>query len=305
MSVSSAFGFILAMLVLGRLLAWRRLVPESSPATLNLVVLYVCLPAAILLYAPRIVFDTELLGVIAVPWAVLVASCALTLALARVLRFDRGTTAVLLLLIALGNTSFLGFALMPALAGEGALRYAVVYDQFGTFIILSTFGLIVLGLYGGERASVSGIVRRVVTFPPFIALLIALAAMPATYPDAIGKPLKLLADSLLPMVALASGMQLRLRLPRHHRAPLAYGLVAKLVLMPALALGLCTLLGLSGELRGAAIYETAMPPMITAGALLSLAGLAPELAAALVGYGIALSMATLPTWHWVLAQLAQ
>ncbi len=305
MSVTSAFGFILAMLALGRLLAWRRLVPESSPATLNLVVLYVCLPAAILLYAPRIVFSAELLGVIAVPWLILVASCALTFALSRLLHFDRGTTAVLLLLIALGNTSFLGFALMPALAGEGALRYAVVYDQFGTFIILSTFGLIVLGVYGGERPTLFGIMRRIATFPPFVALLVALVLMPASYPHAVAKPLALLADSLLPMVALASGMQLRLVLPRHHRAPLAYGLLAKLVLMPLLALGLCSLLGLSGELRGAAIYETAMPPMITAGALLSLAGLAPELAAALVGYGIALSMATLPAWHWLLTQLPQ
>jgi predicted permease len=46
-----------------------------------------------------------------------------------------------------------------------------------------------------------------------------------------------------------------------------------------------------------------MPPMITAAALLSLAGLAPELAAALVGFGIVLSMATLPAWHAVLATL--
>lgn len=95
-------------------------------------------------------------------------------------------------------------------------------------------------------------------------------------------------------------MQLRLRLPRHHVGPFVFGLAAKLVLMPALALGLAALYGLSGDMRAAAIYETAMPPMITAGALLSLAGIEPELAAALVGYGIVLSMATLPLWHWVL-----
>lgn len=303
MSVFSAFAFILALLAVGRLLSWRRLLPDSAPATLNLVVLYVCLPAAILLYAPRLVFERELLGLIAVPWLILAASIVLTLTLSRLLRFDRAATAALLLLVALGNTSYLGFALIPALAGEGALRYAVVYDQFGSFIILSTFGLIVLGLYGGERPTALGMVRRIVGFPPFIALLIALTLMPARYPDALAQPLKLLADSLLPLVALASGMQLRLTLPRHHLLPFALGLGAKLLLMPLLALGLCALLGLSGELRAAAIYETAMPPMITAGALLSLAGLAPELAAALVGYGIVLSMVTLPLWHWLLGVL--
>lgn len=301
MSASSAFGLILAMLVVGKLLAWRRIVPPAAPDALNLVVLYVCLPAAILLYAPRLRFERELLGLLAVPWTLLVASTALTLALARVARLPRAVTAALLLLVPLGNTSFLGFALMPALAGDGALRYAVVYDQFGSFIMLSTFGLITLGLYGGERPSVGAILRRIVGFVPFIALVIALTLMPDEYPDAIAKSLKLLADSLLPLVALASGMQLRLRLPGHHRLPLVYGLGAKLVLLPLLALGLSALFGLGGELRAAAVYESAMPPMITAGALLSLAGLEAELAAAMVGFGLVASMATLPLWHWLLA----
>lgn len=303
MSIASAFAFILAMLATGRLLAWRQLVPADAPAALNLVVLYVCLPAAVLLHAPRLSFDRELLGLVAVPWLVLVASVALTLFVSRLLRFERAVTAVLLLLVALGNTSFLGFALVPALAGEDALRLAVVYDQFGSFLILSTFGLVVLGLYGGERPTPAAIARRILGFPPFIALLLALMLMPERYPEAVERPLQLLADSLLPLVALASGMQLRLRLPRRYLAPFAYGLGAKLVLMPALALLLCGPLGLEGDLRAVALYETAMPPMITAAALLSLAGLAPELAAALVGFGIVLSMATLPAWHAVLASL--
>lgn len=303
MSVASAFAFILAMLAAGRLLAWRRLVPVDAPAALNLVVLYVCLPAAVLLHAPRLRFDRELLGLAVVPWLVLVASVALTLLVSRLLRFERSVTAVLLLLVALGNTSFLGFALVPALAGADALRLAVAYDQFGSFLILSTFGLVVLGLYGGERPTPGSIALRILRFPPFIALLLALALMPERYPSEVERPLQLLADSLLPLVALASGMQLRLRLPRRYLVPFAYGLGAKLVLMPALALLLCGLLGLEGDLRAVALYETAMPPMITAAALLSLAGLAPELAAALVGFGIVLSMATLPAWHAVLAAL--
>lgn len=303
MSIASAFAFILAMLAAGRLLAWRRLVPGDAPAALNLVVLYVCLPAAVLLHAPRLSFDRELLGLVLVPWLVLVASVALTLLVSRLLRFERAVTAVLLLLVSLGNTSFFGFALVPALAGEDALRLAVVYDQFGSFLILSTFGLVVLGVYGGERPAPGAIVRRILGFPPFIALLLALTLMPERYPAAVERPLQLLADSLLPLVALAGGMQLRLHLPRPYLVPFAYGLGAKLVLMPALALLLCGPLGLEGDLRAVALYETAMPPMITAAALLSLAGLAPELAAALVGFGIVLSMATLPAWHAVLATL--
>ncbi|MCK9537590.1 AEC family transporter [Dokdonella sp.] len=300
MSFTSAFAFILVMLAAGKLLAWRRLVPDNAAATLNLVVLYVCLPAAVLLYAPRLEFDWALAALVAVPWTLLVAGSLLVLAVARLARFARATTGALLLLVTLGNTSYLGFALIPALAGEGALRYAVAYDQFGSFVMLCTFGLIVLGLYGGERPTLAGVARRIVTFPPFLVLALALTVMPSEYPEPMARPLRLLADSLLPLVALASGMQLGLALPRQHIGPFVFGLAAKLVLMPALALALAALYGLSGDMRAAAIYETAMPPMITAGALLSLAGIEAELAAALVGYGIVASMITLPLWHWVL-----
>jgi predicted permease len=96
-------------------------------------------------------------------------------------------------------------------------------------------------------------------------------------------------------------MQLKFRLPRQHALPLGVGLIAKLVLMPMLALGLAHLFGLSREPMLVAVYLTAMPPMVTSGALLALAGLAPELAAALIGYGIILSMLTLPLWHWFLS----
>lgn len=301
MSATSAFGLIIVMLAVGRLLAWRRAVPVDAPTALNLVVLYVCLPAAVLLYAPKLTFQRELLGLVAVPWTILLVSTLVTLALARLARLPRDVTAVLLLLLPLGNTSFLGFALMPTLAGEGALRYAVAYDQFGSFLILCTFGLVTLGLYGGQRATLGSIVRRIVTFVPFLTLIVALTLMPREYPESIAKPLKLVADSLLPLVALASGMQLQLKMPRHHVLPLAFGLVAKLLLLPLLALGLATLFGLHGQMRDAAVYETAMPSMITASALLSLARLAPELAAALVGFGMLASMATLPLWHWLLA----
>ena len=89
-------------------------------------------------------------------------------------------------------------------------------------------------------------------------------------------------------------------MPRSHIAPLAVGLVGKLVVLPALALLLAGLLGLDPTMRAAVVLEAPMPPMITAAALVAMAGLAPELGAALVGYGILLSTVTLPLWRLVL-----
>jgi len=44
------------------------------------------------------------------------------------------------------------------------------------------------------------------------------------------------------------------------------------------------------------VLEAAMPSMVTAGALAIAHGLAPRLAAAMVGYGLLLSLLTLPLW---------
>jgi len=298
MSILSTFSIILVLLVVGRLLAWRRVLPENAAETLNLIVLNVCLPAAILLYAPKLVFERELIGLVAIPWIILLVAIALVFAAARVFRFDRASTANLLLQIPLGNTSFIGYSLIPVLVGASAMRYAVVYDQLGSFVILTTWGLFVIALFGGgERPRLRTIIRRVLGFPPFVALVAALTVMPGDPGATVDRGLHLLADALLPIVVLALGMQLRLRLPRHHLLPLAFGLIAKLVLMPLLALHLCRLFGLPAEITLVAVYLTAMPPMITSGALLSMAGLAPELSAALIGYGIVLSMVTLPLWH--------
>ncbi|MFC5578888.1 hypothetical protein ACFPOA_12800 [Lysobacter niabensis] len=84
-----AFALVLAMLALGYLLQRLRLLPANAGQVLNLVVLYVCLPAAVLRYAP-------LLAVAA---------------LSRWLPLRDEERAVLLLTVALGNTSFLGYPL--------------------------------------------------------------------------------------------------------------------------------------------------------------------------------------------------
>lgn len=52
------------------------------------------------------------------------------------------------------------------------------------------------------------------------------------------------------------------------------------------------------------VLESAMPTMITAAALAISHRLAPRLAATLVGYGILLSLVTLPVWVWLLGMLA-
>ncbi|MFZ5635488.1 MAG: AEC family transporter [Pseudomonadota bacterium] len=298
----TAFKFILCMLALGYALQRLRALPANAAQGLNQAVLYVCLPAAVLRHAPRLQWESSLIGIAAVPWLLLVAAIVLVTLCARRLRFRDDERAVLLLAVALGNTSFLGYPLIRALIGEHALPYAVIYDQFGAFLILSTFGLWVLARYGGSipdgrpPPTARDMLRRIAAFPPLWALILALTLMPAQPPGWVEGLLRALSEALLPLAMLAIGLSVKLALPRDELRPLAAGLVLKLGAMPALAWVLASPLGLQGDIARTVLLESAMPPMITAGALAIAHGLAPRLAAALVGYGLLLSLLTLPLW---------
>ncbi|MBP9146225.1 MAG: AEC family transporter [Thermoanaerobaculia bacterium] len=297
-----AFLLVIGMLALGKACAATGRFPPEAAAVLNRFVLDICLPAAVLRYASRLELDLSLLRVIAVPWLLCALSAGLVFLYARHAGLAQDRMAVLLLCVPLGNTSFLGYPLTRAMLGETALPHAVVYDQFGSFLLLSTWGLWVLARYGGDRRPTAReIGRKIVRFPPFVALAVALTVMPAAPPALVEGLLVRLSDALLPVVTFAVGLDLRLRLPRGALAPLTVGLVLKLVLLPLAAWGLVRLLGLDGIAATATVFESAMPPMITAGALASSHRLAPELAAAMVGYGVLLSLATLPLWALLLS----
>ncbi len=300
-----AFALILTMLALGMLLGRLRVLPDNAGETLNQVVVYVCLPAAVLIYAPRLQLDLTLLGLALTPWLLALATLLLLWPLSRWMRLRRDQYAALLLTSVLGNTSFIGDPMVRALMGEQAVPYAVVYDQFGCFLLLSTFGVYVLARYGGDRPPTAGaIALRIARFPPLWALVLGVSVMPASPPEWIDSMLQRLAEAMLPLAMLAVGLSMRLRLPREERGPLAVGLSLKLAVLPALAWPLGLALGLRGDMLQVSVLESAMPTMVTSAALLISHRLAPRLAAGMVAYGLLLSLATLPAWVALLEGLS-
>jgi predicted permease len=228
---------------------------------------------------------------------------------ARIVKIDRATRAVLVLTIALGNTSFVGFPLCAVLLGDESVALALVYDQVGTILALTTVGLVVVArASGAEEPTPREIAWRVLVFPPFIALALAIvvrllsgvASEPVlTFVEKLVPALTQIGDALVPIAMFAVGLRMRFTLPPE-RTAFAFGVVAKLAVMPLVAWGLVSMAGVSTDVANVAVLESAMPPMITAAALAAMAGLAPELASALVGWGIVASMMTLPAWALLL-----
>lgn len=300
----AAYGTIFLLILIGRLCAGFKWMPESAAERINRAVILFCLPAVIFIHVPTLELSSDLLPLVLTPWLLLFVSIGFVFLLSYWLRFSKPVTAVLLVLVPLGNTSFLGFPLISALLGDDALSYAVVYDQFGSFLILCTHALFVTAWYSEHlKVSASTILKRIATFPPFVALILALLIGNAWFPGWLMSLAEGLAWLLLPLVTLAIGLQLRLRLVTEYRLPLILGLVGKLILLPALALALSLAWTMPNEIQAVNVLESAMPPMITAAALLSGARLAPPLASAMVAWGVLFSVASVPFWHWLLIVL--
>lgn len=70
--------------------------------------------------------------------------------------------------------------------------------------------------------------------------------------------------------------------------------------MPALVAALWFSVGQRGTAVDVSIFQAAMPPMISAGAIAIMAGLAPRLVSGIIGIGILLGLVSLPVVFWLL-----
>lgn len=291
----------LLLLAAGQVMRRISVFPQDTAQSLNLYVIYIALPALILVQVPRLSLSENLLVPVLMPWLVVLFSGALVWSICRMLQWPRDITGALLLMVPLGNTAFLGIPMVELFYGRESVAFAILYDQFGSFLALSTYGTIILALYSGSsRPTWSMIAKKIILFPPFIALAAALSLRASILPGWMHNMLEMTAGSLVPVVMVAIGFQLRLTMPSSEWLPLLLGLTLRLVVAPLVFIVASLLLDLTDIGTRVSLFETAMPPMVAAGALASVAGLKPRLTAAMVGFGILLSFVTLPGMHYLI-----
>jgi len=291
-------NFILIALAIsiGYLFKQLRIFPEETADILNKFVIFISLPAMILLQIPKLSFSMEFVIPIIIAWSVMAITAVITLAVSKILHFSKEVTGALMLVAVLTNSSFLGIPLITAYLGAESLPFILVYDQMGSFLALSTYGIFVAAYYSDHSEMNFRIFRimaiKVLTFPPFISLVIALFFVNISFPDMISNVLSILANTIVPLALVAVGLQLQFKLPGHEIQPFGIALFIKLIISPMIALAIVSITGWTNLAASVSIMEAGMAPMITAGAMASLSGLAPRLSSAIVGYGILLSFFT-------------
>jgi hypothetical protein len=287
--------------VIGIVLRQSGRIPQQAPATLNSFIIHVSLPALTLLYLHDLKMTGDVVLVAAMAWICFGLSAGFFWLLGRWLALPRATVGALILTGGLGNTSFFGLPMIEAYYGHEGLVSGIIADQLGSFLVLSTLGITVAGVYSSGRPGMAEIGRRIVTFPPFIALVLALLLIPVEYAPWFTTLLKRLGDTLAPLALVSVGLQLRLGHLVGNLRNLAIGLGFKLLLVPlVIYLLYVPLLGGQGQAIRVTVFEAAMPPMITAAIIASEHDLDPELSTLMVAVGLLLSFVTLTAWWWLL-----
>ena len=275
--------------------------PTTAPAAFNGFIIHVSLPALTLLHIHRLHLDLSLVFPAAMAWCLFGAGFLFFRTIGKIAGFSKGTIGALILVGGLGNTSFVGLPMIEAYYGKEYLGVGLIADQFGSFLVLSTLGILVANIYSYGGISPWAMARKILLFPPFLALAAAFLLRPVPYPEWFTEILQKLGDTLTPLALVSVGFQLRLGHMKGEVKPLALGLLYKLVLGPAvLALLFVLILGGSGKAMQVTLFEAAMAPMITAGIIAIDHNLNPPLVTLMVGIGIPLSFLTLPAWWWLL-----
>jgi predicted permease len=277
--------------------------PPGLAQAFNWWVVYIALPALVLGQITLLDSSAPLLLPAVSIWLVFLGGWLFIALAGYLLGWPRDKIGALVLTAGLGNTSFVGYPLIEALRGEAALGMAVIADQFGSFLMLSTLGLVVAALYSGQRVKVLGILRRVLIFPAFWALLIALGLRAAgEAPPLILELSQRLGVTLTPLALFSIGLQLRLRSAGSDSTPLLLGLSWKLLLAPlVVSLFLWANAATGTSSAAIIILQAAMAPMVTGGIIAQQYGLAPALASRMVGIGLIISLVTVPLLSYAMA----
>jgi malate permease and related proteins len=176
------------------------------------------------------------------------------------LRLSRAELSAFMLVVIFSNGGNYGLPVVLFAFGNEGLTQGTLY--FVTSAIL-TYTMGVFLAAAGRRSlkhAFAGIARIPAVYGVTAALIVLTTHV--SLPLVVMRPIRLLADALIPTMILVLGMQLE-RMKKLERLDfVALAVVLSLVATPIVALGLTWLLGISGPARQAGVLLASMPSAV-------------------------------------------
>ena len=299
MSVGALIGVIAGVLgyvALGLALRVTKLLSPDDAKPLNTLLIYVALPALVFVTVQPAPVDWGLAAIPLLAWVFALAGVALAWALTRSLGLAGATAGAFVLTAAFGNTGYIGYPMASALMGDAGLLRAIFYDIFGNTAAVVTVGALVASRFGDHDLRVNPF-REIVTFPPFIALGLALALKSVSVPIPVMDWLGVLGTLVVPLIMVSVGLSLKpAKVKEHLPIALLIGGV-KLVVLPLLAWAAGSVLLHDEASLRVLVLEAGVPTMM----LTLVIGMRFKLNTDLIASAIVVtalgSIVTIPVWQ--------
>jgi predicted permease len=287
---------VFVLLLIGYGMKKIRLLQPSNCDVLNTVVIYITLPAfifnAIYEYREPITLDVARIPLIGFAMIALVGLIAYILG--RILRFEYGIIAGLILASSFGNTGFLGFPVVEAaFKSKEAIFTAVLYDELAMALPLYTIGMVVAAGFMGEKFQLSR-VGWVLKLPQMWAIPLAFLLRPFALPEPILAVLKYLANGTIPLVMISLGLSISAKSLKGYTLPVVIACILKLALLPFLTYYAAKMIGIKGIMLQTLTVEAGMPTAMMAGVLVAKFGKSGKYVAGTIFITTMMSLITIP-----------
>ena len=265
-------------------------------------IIYFSLPAIVFSKIYPLQLDTKILWLILMFMAIIFFNLFLSYTIGKMMRLSRVTLATFMIMATFGNTSFIGFSYIDAFYGQDYIVYGVIYDIFGSFLLLVSVGMIIITWGSGRKNSVLNISKSIFLFPPMIMFIITIFAKNFEIPKFLIYTSTNLGATLVPIAMIAIGMKLELKhiFSRLHIVTVA--VVLKMLIVPIIILFTFKYFyGVDETWVKVTLIEVAMPPMTMAAVLAIKGGLDEKIAINSLVLGVIVSLFTITLFTSYLA----
>jgi malate permease and related proteins len=266
-------------------IALRRfgIVRERHAGALVRYVMTVSIPCLTLMTIGSLDLHRAHFDIAVIAWLVMAGGTVVSYGVGRYIGLEGKGLRTFMLVSTFPNTAFLGYPYSYSLFGGEGLSYAIIYDQIGMFPLFLTLGFFIAG---GKDSLI-----QIFSFPPFIALVAALAINLCGYaPTGLtGKIIGWVGWTTLPLTIFIIGLKIRFSSSFDSRSIWA-ALSLRMLVTPLILFILLGIAGMKGTPYDVTILESAMPPALTTGILAMQYRLHEELAVSCISIGTVLSL---------------
>jgi len=259
-------------------------------------IIYFSLPSIVFVKIYPLILDNDVLELVFMFNTIIIVNLILSFFVGKFFKLDKKTLATFMIVATFGNTSFIGFSYIDAFYGQDYIVYALVYDLFGSFLLLVSLGMVIINWGSGNHVNFKSIARSVLFFPPIIMFFITVIAKNFEVPTFALNTMENIGATLVPIAMIAIGMKLELKNIFYKFKLVSAAMVIKMIIVPIVVLILFQIFYNLDDTW----LEAAMPPMTMAVVLAIKGGLDERLAINALVLGVLASLVSVTGFYYYL-----